>query len=441
MARDGGQERERGSRVERRRLLKIIAAGSAISITGLSSIGLIREEWAGARTSGNSSETPRSNGAEEGLDYGDEFGAPPEPLETWEATVGGIDVRIDTMAEGLEIPWDIDFSPDGRIFFTERVGRVRVIGPEGLLDRSYSRPPSINASATDPGEEPVWWVKGGEGGLLGLALHPAFPDEPYIYVYYTYDDDGETKNRVSRIEETALHGGEEEVLLQDIPGGGYHDGGRIEFGPDGNLYVLTGEGGEEDIAPDTESLGGKVLRMTPEGEPAPRNPFHGEGENAAYVYSYGHRNPQGIAFRDGLIYATEHGPSGHDELNLLRRGGDFGWPEHTGSSEGAGTLAPIHESGTDTWAPSGATFYTGPVEEWQGSLFFAGLVSESLFRARVQGTEVQEFERLLEGQFGRLRCAAQGPDGGLYLLTSNRDGRHVAAPSDDRVLRIRPAPD
>lgn len=381
-----------------------------------------------ANATGTPMETPSPYG-------GELAGELSEPIDSVETVIGGVRVRVDTMAEGLEVPWAVDFSKDGRIFFTERVGRVRVIGPGGLLERSYSTPPSVEAEASRPGEPPTWWVKGGEGGLLGLALHPEFPDEPWVYMHYTYSGDGAQFNRVSRIREEKLMGGREEVLLDGIPGGSYHDGGRIKFGQDGLLYICTGDAGNGGNAQDLGSLGGKILRMTPDGEPAPGNPF----EEGPYVYSYGHRNPQGLAFSaDGELFATEHGEVGHDEVNLIERGGNYGWQLHQGAPDVEGFVDPLIHSGTDTWAPSGAAFYYGPIDAWSGSLFFAALRGEALHRLVVDGREVRKHEVLLKDRYGRLRDAVVGPEGGLYILTSNRDGRGRSRRGDDRLFRIVP---
>jgi len=194
------------------------------------------------------------------------------------------------------------------------------------------------------------------------------------------------------------------------------------------------------LAQDRGSLGGKILRLTPDGEPAPGNSF--DGEVKRFVYSYGHRNPEGLAFdEEGRLYATEHGSVGHDEVNLIENGGNYGWPLHTGAPGEPGFVDPVVHSGSDTWAPAGATIYNGPIEEWRGSMFFGGLRGEALRRLEVDGTEAGEHEALLKGKFGRIRAVATGPNGGLYFSTSNRNGRGDPARSDDRVIRIVPRGD
>lgn len=322
---------------------------------------------------------------------------------------------------GLEIPWAIAFAPDGRAFVTERPGRIRVLR-NGRLDPT----PAVTL--------PVAHV--GEGGLLGLALHPEFPAQPFVYVYYTYDRDG-LWNRVERLRD---HGGRlarDRVILDNIPGARIHNGGRILFGPDGMLYIGTGDAAQRALAQDRRSLAGKILRLTPDGGIPADNPFPGSP-----VYSLGHRNVQGLAWhpRTGRLYASEHGPSGelgraHDEVNLIRPGANYGWPEVLCGTPRAGFVDALACSGDETWAPSGATFVTRGT--WRGRLLVANLRGTHLriFTLDEDGTRVHRQDRVLE-TFGRLRDVVEGPDGALYVLTSNRDGRGRPAADDDRILRV-----
>lgn len=323
---------------------------------------------------------------------------------------------------GLEVPWAIAFAPDGRAFVTERPGRVRVVRAGRLEPQPAATLPVA----------PV-----GEGGLLGLALHPQFPDPPYVYVHYTYQQDG-LRNRVERFREQGGRLVRDRVIVDDIPGAFVHDGGRIRFGPDGMLYVGTGDARQPSLAQDPRSLAGKILRVTPDGGVPVDNPFPG-----SVVYSLGHRNVQGLAWHpvSRRLYATEHGPSGergfaHDEVNLIRPGGNYGWPEvlcgQGGRPEFVEALAC---SGEDTWAPSGAEFVrTG---SWRGRLLVANLRGAHLraFVLAPDGSRVEREEVVLSG-FGRLRDVVEGPDRALYVLTSNRDGRGRPDASDDRILRI-----
>jgi len=320
--------------------------------------------------------------------------------------------KIESVATNLEVPWDIDFSKDGRIFFTERVGRIRVIDGE-LLPEPFATLPVTPR---------------GEGGVLGLALHPSFPRKPFVYVYYTYSDNRGLLNRVSRFTAEGSRAVKEEIIIDGIPGGAIHNGGRLSFGPEGYLYITTGDAGDSSTAQDLNSRGGKFLRLTDEGSVPEDNPF------GSAVYSYGHRNPQGLDWApSGNLIATEHGPRAHDEINLIIKGRNYGWPEVKGIASKEGFTDPLLESGLDTWAPSGAAFY-------RGSYFFAALRGRHLHKIVFNDdfTEVKNHEKLFEGTYGRLRHVAQNPGGELYLLTSNRDGRGNPAPNDDRILKLVP---
>lgn len=331
-------------------------------------------------------------------------------------------VQVTEWVRELEIPWALAFAPDGRAFVTERPGRVRLVRA-GRLD------PQPVATL------PVAHV--GEGGLLGLALHPRFPNPPYVYVYYTYQRDG-LRNRVERLREQGGRLVRDRVVLDDIPGAFVHDGGRIRFGPDGMLYVGTGDARQPDLAQDPRSLAGRILRVTPDGEVPPDNPFPGSP-----VYSLGHRNVQGLAWhpQTRALFATEHGPSGergfaHDEVNLVRPGGNYGWPEVLcGQASRPEFVDAVACSGSDTWAPSGAEFVARGA--WRGRLLVANLRGAHLraFVLSPDGTRVERQEVVLSG-FGRLRDVVVGPDGALYVLTSNRDGRGRPAEADDRILRM-----
>lgn len=335
-------------------------------------------------------------------------------------------IKVETVAENLDVPWQMVFVPDGRIFFTERGGDVRIIEDGKLLERPLEK--------IDVGF--------GEGGLLGIALDPDFAENNFVYLYYTYTDFVFTHNRVSRFVEDNHQLVEEKVLIDKIPGGVIHDGGRIKFGPDAKLYITTGEAGNPSISQDVESLGGKVLRINPDGTIPDDNPF---GDSP--VYSYGHRNPQGLDWdpKTGKLVITEHGPSGekgfaHDEINVIKPGGNYGWPEVVGDHKGDKEFVnPILHTGQTTWAPSGATFYTSDnIPQWQNKFFVATLRGEHLrmLDLDLENGQVISSEPLFKNEFGRLRDATIGPDGDLYLLTSNKDGRGSPQENDDRILRI-----
>ncbi|MBI4284508.1 MAG: PQQ-dependent sugar dehydrogenase [Chloroflexi bacterium] len=323
------------------------------------------------------------------------------------------DIPLTTpLAQRLEIPWSLAFLPDGSIIFTERPGRVRLIDAQGRLLPD----PVLTISEV---------AARGEGGLLGITLHPDFARNGFIYVYYTYQSGGRLANKVVRftLAGRTLSGGK--AIIEDIPGATIHDGGRIKFGPDDLLYIGAGDAGVADLAQDKSSLAGKILRLKDDGSIPPDNPFPGSP-----VYSYGHRNPQGLAWdTQGRLWETEHGSSAHDEVNLIQPGKNYGWPVIRGEARVAGMEPPLIESGNDTWAPSGLTFL-------DGSLFFTGLRGQSLFRLNVANPQV--FDRYLNGSFGRLRDVVVGPDKMLYVLTNNRDGRGSPRTGDDQIIRINP---
>jgi len=323
------------------------------------------------------------------------------------------------VAGGLDTPWALAFLADGSMLVTERKGTVRLIDASGRL--------RTEPAATLAGVQEI-----GEGGLLGIALHPDFAANGLVYLYYTYSaQGGGTLNRVVRMTYAGGALANEETILDAIPGASVHNGGRIKFGPDGLLYIGTGDAGGSSSAQDTDSLAGKILRVTDGGQPAPGNPFGNE------VYSYGHRNVQGLAWDGaGALYATEHGRSGSlsglDEINRIEAGRNYGWPVIQGDETQAGMETPLRHSGSVTWAPSGAAFAGG-------SLFFAGLRGETLYEAVILAGQVTQLKEHFPGAFGRLREVVAGPGGLITFTTSNRDGRGSPAANDDRVLRTDPA--
>ena len=322
---------------------------------------------------------------------------------------------VSIVTQNLEIPWEIVFLPDSRMLVTERPGRVRIISRDGNLNTS----PVATISE----------VKHiGEGGLLGIAIHPEFAGNQYVYLYYTYSNTGNnTLNKVVRFKFENDQLINDKVIVDSIPGAANHNGGRIKFGPDNFLYITTGDAQEPSQAQDINSLAGKILRVTDEGKTASGNPFDN------LVYSYGHRNPQGLAWdKDGRLWATEHGrsgiQSGLDEINLVEPGKNYGWPEIQGNERKEGMETPQLNSGSDTWAPSGAVFIGG-------SLFFSGLRGQTLYEAVIAGDDIS-FKEHFKGEFGRIRNVVLGSDGYLYITTSNRDGRGTVKTGDDKIIKI-----
>jgi glucose/arabinose dehydrogenase len=339
----------------------------------------------------------------------------PQPGGSAEA--GPVEVETTVVAAGLEAPWDLVFTPDGEALVSERdSSRLRSIDSSGNVEELQRLPENGT----------------GEGGLLGIALSPNYESDGYIYAYYTTDTD----NRVTRF----LLGEDPEPILTGIPVLTYHNGGRIAFGPDGNLYVGTGDAGDTSNSQDLNSLGGKILRVTPDGDVPADNPF-----SNSPIYSYGHRNVQGLAWDEGgQLYATEFGQNRYDEVNRIQPGGNYGWPavEGEGGFFASGEyIDPIATWATSEASPSGAAILkNGAIPQWEGSFFMAALRGQRLYRLALDpsGT-VTEQEELLSGQAGRLRHVVQAPDGSLWVLTSNRDGRGTPIATDDRILRLAPA--
>ena len=324
------------------------------------------------------------------------------------------DNTFEIVAENLQIPWEIVFLSDGDMLVTERQGTLKRVGKTGI----------------------VYNIEGvkhiGEGGLLGMALHPNFENNKLIYFYLTTAAGNSLKNRVERyrFENDRLY--DKKIIIDNIPGATYHDGGRIAFGPDGYLYISTGDASQSNLAQDINSLAGKILRLKDDGSVPADNPFG----NA--VYSYGHRNPQGLAWDNtGRIWATEHGRSGIlsglDELNLIEKGKNYGWPVTQGDEKREGMESPIIQSGpNETWAPAGAAYL-------DGSILFTGLRGESIYQVKIlENGNVGSITTHFRGTFGRLRAIKIGPDGFFYVSTSNTDGRGEPRPGDDKIIKIDP---
>ncbi|WP_242028324.1 PQQ-dependent sugar dehydrogenase [Pseudanabaena sp. FACHB-2040] len=351
-----------------------------------------------------------------------------ELVEQGFGPTGQVDIRVEEVASGLEVPWGIDFLPNSDMLVTERAGRVRLVR-QGQLQPN----PVATIEATDVGE----------GGLLGIAVHPDFASNRWFYVYYTANRDGSRTNLVERwqLSEDGLSATRDRTILGDIPVAQFHNGGRIRFGPDGMLYIGTGDARDPDISQDQNSLAGKILRVTPEGEVPADNPFPGNP-----VFISGIRNTQGFDWIDAsTLWVTDHGPSGelgrsgHDKASVARAGDNLGWPTTYRCESEPGLVTP-----SIVWQqalpPGGSVIYTGTaIPEWQDSLIIATLRSEHLQRVAFDPQnpgQVQSHEVYLQGEYGRLRDAVMGPDGELYITTSNCDGRGGCPSEQDKILRV-----
>ncbi|WP_405611892.1 PQQ-dependent sugar dehydrogenase [Streptomyces sp. NBC_01508] len=321
---------------------------------------------------------------------------------------------VSTLTEDLKSPWGLAALPEGDLLVSSRDG--------GTITRVDSKTGKKTEVGQVPGVAP-----GGEGGLLGLAISPSFASDTYVYAYFTTESD----NRIARMlydpkRPVGQQLGAPDTVLRGIPKGNIHNGGRIAFGPDKMLYAGTGETGETGLAQDKKSLGGKILRMTPDGQPV-----HGNPEADSVVYTYGHRNVQGLAWdSDKRLWASEFGQNTWDELNLIEPGKNYGWPEVEGKGGKPGFVDPVEEWPTSDASPSGIAFA-------KGSIWMAALRGERLWRIPLAGVKPSAApEAFLRGEYGRLRTVVATSDGGLWLMTSNTDGRGTPKPGDDKILRL-----
>ncbi|WP_100333637.1 PQQ-dependent sugar dehydrogenase [Bacillus alkalisoli] len=310
------------------------------------------------------------------------------------------------LGENLEIPWSITKASD-TFYITERGGSIVRVS-NGQVDRE-----SVNLS------EPVLSI--GEGGLLGLELHHDFENNKLAFIYHTYGTEKDVKNRVVLVEKTENGWQERNVLLDNIKGARIHNGGRMKIGADNKLYVTTGDASDTSLSQERDDLAGSILRMNLDGSVPNDNPFP-----SSYVYSYGHRNPQGLAWdvSNNIMYASEHGPSGRDEINIIEAGKNYGWPIITGDEEQESMVSPLFHSGSDTWAPSGMAYR-------DGVLYVAGLRGNNVYAFDLEKKTVHE----LWNGVGRIRDIRLS-EKGLYIITNNTDGRGVLSPGDDKLIHL-----
>ena len=323
-------------------------------------------------------------------------------------------VSVDVIHDNIDTPWDVIFTEHGTGYMTSR---------EGILYHMYNDTIRQILQVS---------VGGGEGGLLGVTIHPNYTSNNMVYLYHTDIHNGNTVSRYIH-NDTGIH--LDKVIISDMPSSLYHNGGRIQFGPDSMLYVTTGDAGNSALSQDIDSLAGKILRLDADGNIPHDNPFPD-----SFVYAYGLRNPQGITWTyNGTMIVTDHGPSGilsraHDEINIIVPGGDYGWPDYIGSESGPAMHPPLIHSGSETWAPSGLVFVSNSaIPAWEGMLVYGALRGEHLGLVSEDGTH---HDILFEGDFGRIRAPVLHPNGTIYVITSNTDGRGDPSPNDDVLLRV-----
>ncbi|MFG2290264.1 PQQ-dependent sugar dehydrogenase [Streptomyces sp. NPDC048595] len=393
--------------MQRRSQTAVLAAASLLLAAGCSSGG-------GEPQDGGRATAPaKSPGASAGA------GSPAAtPSSTAPPAKGSVKVTA-TLTTGLKSPWGVAVLPGGDLLVASRdTGKIVRVAADGGKTTELGSVPGV-----DPG---------GEGGLLGIAVSSAFGTDHQVYAYFTTASD----NRIARMiyDEKRPQGdqlGAPDTILRGIPKGQIHNGGRIAFGPDKMLYAGTGETGDGQLAQDKKSLAGKILRMTPDGEPA-----HGNPSADSVVYDYGHRNVQGLAWDgDHRLWASEFGQDTWDELNLIEPGRNYGWPEVEGKAR-AGRAGADFVDPVEVWKPADAS--PSGIAYAKGSIWMASLRGERLWRIALDGTKpVAAPQAFLKGTYGRLRTVVATGDGGLWLVTSNTDGRGTPHKGDDRILRLK----
>jgi len=347
-------------------------------------------------------------------------------------------MRVETVAANLEVVWSIVFAPDGRMFFAERPGRVRVFENGKLRIAPLFTVPDVELS--------------GEGGLMGITLHPKYAENRLIYLAYAYQASGGKAVKVVRYRETGETLTDAKTIIEAIPAARYHAGTRLGFGPaDGKLYLTTGDATNQSQGQELNTLGGKTLRLNDDGTIPEDNPFVNRKDARPEIWTYGHRNAQGMAWQPetNLMFQTEHGPSlidgvslfkrsGGDEVNIVAKGKNYGWAKISHKMKRGGMETAIVEY-SPAIAPASGMFYRGTLfPEFKNNFFFGALKSESIVRLVLDGRKIVAQEILFAKTYGRVREIAEAPDGSIYFSTSNRDGRGDPNATGDRILRIVP---
>jgi glucose/arabinose dehydrogenase len=340
--------------------------------------------------------------------------SPSNPPPIPEPIISSDNEFVQVLATNLEKPRAIDFAGD-KIFVTEKIGRVRVVESGVLLEESLATFRSVNTF---------------DGGLLGIAVHPNFIENHFLYVYFTYENNGTLWNKIIRITESENKLVEAVTIFDNIPGSAFSNGGALKFGPDGKIYASTGSVSDSSHgSQDLQSLEGKILRLNDDGTIPDDNPF-----SDSPVFSYGHMNPKGLAWdKSGNLFVTEIGPSKNDEINMVQPGKNYGWPEQECFGNGK-FIDPLicYDPAIE---PGGIVFYYGDKLELENSLIMAGLRGSGLFSLEVSDNKIKDQTNILTGM-GRIRDVIQGPDDYLYLITSNTDGKAFPDKDDDKLLRI-----
>lgn len=401
----------------------IFASGLMLGLIGL--VACTASQKQASETPASAQTIPQEQSAEANQTTAQQAGC--RLVENGFGPQGQVKVRVEEVVTGLEVPWGIAFLPNNDMLVSERSGRVRLVQNGKLRPQAIA---TINVNDR------------GEGGLLGIATHPDFASNRFFYVYFTADANGSPVNRVERwrLSQDGTSATRDRTIIDNIPVAQFHNGGRIRFGPDGMLYIGTGDARKPNLSQDRNSLAGKILRVTPDGQVPSDNPFPGNP-----VYILGIRNTQGFDWiNTSTLWVSDHGPSGdlgrsgHDKVSVAQAGDNLGWPTiyRCESRQGLVTPAIVWQQALP---PGGATIYTGnTIPEWKGSFIIAALRAEQLQRVVIdpQSNQVQRHEVYLQGQQGRLREVIMGPDNELYVTTSNCDGRGSCPPEQDKILRL-----
>lgn len=361
----------------------------------------------------------------------DKLASGPVILQPNQPKPSSVPYKIEPYATGLNIPWSMVFTSPNRMLVSERKGVIRIIENGQLKPESLTSLESIVSSKS-------------EEGLMGLAIDPNYSSNKLVYACYARASGSDLVGTVIRFEDRGSSIGPTATIIDNIPAAQYHAGCRLGFGPDKKLYITTGDATDRPIAQQINSLGGKILRVNPDGSVPGDNPFAGSP-----VWSLGHRNPQGIAWqpKTGQLFSSEHGPSGFDgagggdEINIITKGGNYGWPVVSHERTDARFISPLLVF-TPAVAPSGMTFYASDtLPQFTNNLFFTGLRGEGLYRIVLNQdnpNQVASYEKMKDINVGRIRDVIAGPDGALYFATSNRDGRGTPKAGDDKIYRIVP---